>query len=191
MTLPASSFTPRRQLLFPTPRTLLGQRARRCVSQSHRRSVTRSLPFARAAAACSAPLMHRQFPTLPASRRFQGGTATPFAPRLKDGLLLSQGRGSDHEGCPSGHTFLWGILWKCHCASCNSDERSVQRSARSGMVQPVMRSLRRNHGRPRINSTERKIRETVRAERSGGSGAEHGRPTAMRRTKNQRGAPGY
>ena len=48
-------------------------------------------------------------------------------------------------------------------------------------MQPVMRSLRRNHGRPRINSVGRDTRETVRAERTGGSGAEHGRPSAISR----------
>ena len=50
------------------------------------------------------------------------------------------------------------------------------------MVQPVMRSLRRNHGRPRINSVGRDTRETVRAERTGGSGAEHGRPSTIPET---------
>jgi hypothetical protein len=44
-----------------------------------------------------------------------------------------------------------------------------QRSARSGSEQPVMRSLRRNHGRPRINSAGREIRETVRAKLPGGA----------------------
>ncbi len=37
----------------------------------------------------------------------------------------------------------------------------MQRSVRSGSRQPVMRSLRRNHGRPHATSPGRKIRETV------------------------------
>ena len=191
MTLPASSFTPRRQLLSPTPRTLLGQRARRCVSQSHRRSVTRSLPYARAAAACSAPLMRRQFPTLPASRRFQGGTATPFAPRLKDGLLLSHGRGSDHEGCPSGHAFSGAF---CGVSRCLMQQRRAvratvreERDGAAGDEEPATKSRASS-----INSAGRETRETVRAERTGGSGAEHCRPsTISRELTNQRGAPGY
>ena len=64
---------------------------------------------------------------------------------------------------------------------CNSDERSVQRSAMSGVGQPVMRSLRRNHGRQCPTSPGREIRETVRAKRTGGSGVEHGRPSAVSR----------
>jgi hypothetical protein len=62
----------------------------------------------------------------------------------------------------------------------NSNELSVKQSARSGVVQPVMRSLRRNHGRLLANNPERETRETVRAERSG---SEHGRPTII--TKNR------
>ena len=48
-------------------------------------------------------------------------------------------------------------------SSTNSDERSVKRSARSGSGQPVMRSLRRNHGRHYPTSPGREIRETVRS----------------------------
>jgi len=45
----------------------------------------------------------------------------------------------------------------------SSDERSVQRSVRSEIEQPVMRSLRRNHGRLTASSPGREIRETVRS----------------------------
>jgi hypothetical protein len=69
--------------------------------------------------------------------------------------------------------------------SCNSDERSVERSARSGVVQPVMRSLRLNHGRL-PTTIQNKTRETVRAERTEGSGGEHGRPTII--TENRKAA---
>src|SRR5690606_23191807 len=54
-----------------------------------------------------------------------------------------------------------------------------------------MRSLRRNHGRPLCLQCRMKTRETVRAERTGGSGVEHGRPTAIERTDYQGGAPGH
>jgi hypothetical protein len=63
----------------------------------------------------------------------------------------------------------------------------VKRSARSELVQPMMRSLRRNHGRPRTNRPRREIRDTVRAERTGESGAEHGRLSAIGRSGDQRG----
>jgi len=48
-------------------------------------------------------------------------------------------------------------------------------------VQPVMRSLRRNHGRLHANSLVRETRETVRAEQTKGSEAEHGRPSTISR----------
>jgi len=121
-------------------------------------------------------VVDREFPSPPASRRFPGGHCYP---------LRSSPYGTPSSS-PTGEAVImmdalrvmtssgehFGVY---PCDSCNSDERSVQRSARSGIVQPVMRSLRRNHGRPCLNSTGRKIRETVRAERTGGSGAEHGR----------------
>jgi len=81
----------------------------------------------------------------------------PHAPRPGGTASSSPlGRGSEQDRGPSGPI-------PCLEQPLHSDERSVGRSVRSGQVQPVMRSLRRNHGRPRINSAGRETRETVRS----------------------------
>jgi len=74
----------------------------------------------------------------------------------------------------------------------NSDERSVERSARSGMVQPVMRSLRRNHGRLHANHPRRKDQG------DGASGTDRrewsrtlSTVSNLQKAEDQRRAPGY
>ena len=64
---------------------------------------------------------------------------------------------------PSGHSPGERIRVMDHKIAANSDERSVERSVRSGTVQPVMRSLRRYHGRLIASSPRGEIRETVRS----------------------------
>lgn len=67
----------------------------------------------------------------------------------------------------------------------------MQRSARSGTVQPVMRSLRRNHGRRHANIQDEKTRETVRAELPGGApdGRRSGRKEAEPSTVDRQQSP--
>jgi hypothetical protein len=64
-----------------------------------------------------------------------------------------------------------GAFWGYQSVSCNSDKRSMQWSARSGMVQPVRRSLRRNHGRRQCQQYKMK-RSKRRCKRNGPEGVE-------------------
>ena len=60
-----------------------------------------------------------------------------------------------------------------------------ERGGAAGDEEPAAKS------RASTTNSGREIRETLRAKRTRGSGAEHGRPSALGRAENQRGAPGY